>query len=385
MEKLLLIDGNNMAMRSAYSFMNLSVPLMDFTKEFNPDNAMDKSNNFPTGVLHGFFKSLASMRNRYPDYYIAIVWDGGYHRRTDLTKVACDKGLIPETYKENRRKKAPDEVTLNFIKQKQPLKEAISLTNFPQIVVDGEEADDVVASYANKYMNQARIIALSTNDKDYYQLIGDKVFVLRNEEIMDIDSFSREYGIHPSQWVDVSAFEGDAGDNIFGVPGWGSKTSLDTIRDHGSFESAMTKFHTEYDHLRVTYPDLTEEGLKPLLELKNSNKKPKYPNIDETTPFTGVALAVEAKKIKKMPKVILTALMYEERASLAKILKKMKTDIDLPELPMWNRNMEEQFVKFCEKYGLSEVASLSGKICAAQPQDSYDFCLEPRSAAPLDI
>lgn len=368
MEKLILIDGNNMAMRSAYTFMNLSVPLMDFTKEFNPDNAMDKSNNFPTGVLHGFFKSLASMRNRYPDHYIAIVWDGGYHRRTDLTKAACEKGIISETYKEGRRKKSPDDVSLNFIKQKQPLKEAISLTNFPQIVVDGEEADDVIASYAHKYMNQARSIVLSTNDKDYYQLIDKNIYVLRNDEIMDIDSFSREYGgIVPSQWVDISAFSGDAGDTIIGVPGWGDKTSLDTIRDYGSFESAMAKFHAEYDHLRVSYPDLAGDGLAPLLEMKNSNKKPKYPNIDEATPFTGVALAVETKKIKKMPKVILTALMYEERASLAKILKKMKTDIDLPDLPMWNRNMEEQFVSFCDKYSLGEVSSLSTRICATQP------------------
>ena len=103
MKRLLLIDGNNIAMRSAYAF-NLSVNLVDFSKEFNPDEVMDSRNNFPTGVLHGFFKSLAAMRASYPEHYMAIVWDGGYHRRTGLTKTAFDAGIIPETYKENRRR-----------------------------------------------------------------------------------------------------------------------------------------------------------------------------------------------------------------------------------------------------------------------------------------
>ena len=383
MEKLLLIDGNNMAMRSAYTFLNLSVSLIDFSKDFNPDNAMDRNNNFPTGVLHGFFKSLASLRARYPDYYIAIVWDGGYHRRTDLTKVAYDKGIISEVYKEARRRKAPDEVTLNYAKQKEPLKAAISLTNIPQIVVDGEEADDVIASYAHRYMAQASSIVLSTNDKDYFQLIDKKIYILRNDEIMDTESFEREYGIKPRQWIDVAAFSGDAGDTIVGVPGWGDTTSLKAIREHGSFETAMIKFHAEYDHLRVAHPDISGEALAELISFKNSNNKQKYPNISGTTPFTGVALAVEKGKVKKMPKVILTALMYEERAGLAKVLKKMKTDIDLPWLPMWNRNMEADFVKFCEKYNLRDVASLSTKLCAVQPGTQVQVTVETQEEQPL--
>jgi 5'-3' exonuclease len=383
MERLLLIDGNNLAMRAAYAF-NLFVNLTDFSKEFDPDMVMDRTNHFPTGVLHGFFKSLAAIRAHYPEHYIAIVWDGGYHRRSEISKAAMNKGIIPETYKENRRRKDPDEQTRNYIKQKDLLREALSMTNFPQIVVDGEEADDVIASYVFKYLSQANNIMLATNDKDYFQLIDKRVFVLRGDEIVDPERFAMHNdGIKPTQWIEVAAFCGDAGDNIFGVPGWGETTAIRTIKEWGTFERAMANFHTCFDHLRTIHPDLSGDELKMLKDMKSSNGRAKFPNIGPSTPFTGVAMALENGKVKKMPKTSLTALMYEERAMLSRTLKAMKTNIDLPNLPYWRRCMEDKFVAFCDKYGLKEVSSLSGRLCAPQPaNETPQITFSPNDSSP---
>lgn len=366
MDRLMLVDGNNLAMRSAYAF-NLSVNLVDFSKDFNPDDVMDDHNNFPTGVLHGFFKSLANIRTHYPEHYIAVVWDGGYKYRSEISKAAVEKGEIPEAYKENRHKKAPDEQMLNFLRQKEELRSAISMTNMPQIVVEGQEADDVIASYVDKYLPHMQSIIMATNDKDYFQLLDSKVMILKSDSIIDTDWFSSEYGgLKPRQWVDAAAFSGDSGDNIFGVPGWGETTAVKAVKEHGSFEGVMLHFHKEFDHLREKHPDIKGEELEALKSIKNSNDRQKYPNISESTPFTGVAAAVEGGKLK-MPKVVLTALMYEGRAKLAKVLKQMKRDIALPALPNWSRNKQADFMKFCEKYRLREVSALSGSLCGTQP------------------
>ena len=166
--KLLLIDGNNLAIRSAFANSELSVRLQSVkNEEVHPDDAFDSGESFPTGVLHGFFRSVAMLKGKYPDHYMAIAWDGGNTRRRNLTKPAVEAGIIPEDYKENRLSGEPKKEIENFIKQKEDLRKAISYTNIPQIVVNGEEADDVIASYVSKYSGVATEIILFTTDKDY--------------------------------------------------------------------------------------------------------------------------------------------------------------------------------------------------------------------------
>jgi 5'-3' exonuclease len=371
--KLLIIDGNNLAIRSAFANSGLSTVLTTYKDNMHPDDAFGTpEDNFPTGVLHGFFRSLAMLRRSYPEHYFVVVWDGGNTRRVVLTQSAVAEGLIPELYKANRITAEPKKEILDFLKQKEDLRKALSFTNIPQVVCKDEEADDVAASYAFKYKDVSDQILLFTTDKDYYQLLSSNISILRDDDLVTAESFTSMYGIEPARWVDVGGFMGDAGDNIFGVPGWGEKTSIAAIKQYGSFEATYESFHRECDALREKFPDLSGEGFSALMNIKSPKGNQKYSDIAASTPFTGVALAIENGIVKK-PKSVLNALMHEKRARLAMVLKKMVTDLSLPNLPgtlgvpAWDRKMDKEFLEFCEKYSLNEVSDSYESLCGTQP------------------
>ena len=311
------------------------------------------------------------LRKNYQDHYLAIVWDGGYTARLDLTKLAKANKIIPELYKENRKGKPTPPAVINLEKQKPELRGMLSSTNIPQIVMPGEEADDVVASYAKRYASSAQDIVLYTNDKDYFQLLRGNIRGLIGDKLYDEHLFAAMKGVTPQQWTDVGGLEGDDGDNIFGVPGWGEKTSIEKIKEFGTLENLFAAYHKELDPLRQTYPDLQGEGFKELKSLKTPSGAEKYPEVYPHMPFTGVALALEKKLVKK-PKVMVSALMFEERARLAKVLKTMRADLDIPDLPgwngtpAWNRQKKDEFIKYCSKYRLNEVLVVSELLCAPQ-------------------
>jgi len=367
MANYLLIDGNNLAYRAAFANPGLKVDLIDFNGDFNPDSAFDDDKTFPTGAIHGFMRSLVMLRTNYPDSYIAIVWDSGYRRRLEMSTEAVGRGVIPEPYKENRRRGEKPQEVVDLGRQRPHLMRMIGLTNIPQISMKGEEADDVIASYAAKYGSDRVIIC--SNDKDFYQVLKDNVFILRDATILSAALFSGKYGITPERWVDVGAFMGDDGDGIWGVPGWGEVTSVKYVRNHGDFESVLKLLHAKHDHLRSQFPDLKGDEFEQLRALKHGSgekERPKYPDICEWMPFTGVAMAIE-NKWAKMSKTELAVLIYEERVRLAYKLKQMKSDLVLPDLPKWNRADVAGFRSACGTFRLKEVDAEAEKICATQP------------------
>lgn len=365
--KLVLIDANNLGIRSAFAqelSVNLSKP------SDHPDDFLDARNQFPTGAFHGFFKSLAMLRRRFPDRYFAIVWDGGYDCRMKLTTEAVEKGTIPETYKENRRGKAAPQQIVDFNRQRPDLIRAISCTNIPQMMVKGEEADDTIASYVARYRTTFETILLATEDKDYFQLLSPGVSVFRQDEIYTDTDFFNAFQISPSQWVDVAGLMGEAGDNIFGIPGWGIQTALEAIRTHKTCEAVLASLHSRWDYLIEKHPDLNEADFAILADLKTPKGKPKYPLLQKGMPFTGVAMALEKKQVK-IPKADLFALMHAAKVPLAKTLKTMRI-FEVPPLPgidgtpAWNRQLQSKFLKFCAHYQLNEVSYDAELLCAPQ-------------------
>lgn len=378
--KLLLIDGNNLAARAAFANNDLSVVLPSSPSEdLHPDDALS-GQEFPTGVMHGFFRSLAMLRQSHPSHYIAIVWDGGNDRRVLVTRKAMTDGILHDFYKANRKRgEVPPELEAFFV-QKPEIQRAISLTNIPQVVIKGEEADDVVASYVARYSGECDEILVHTTDKDYYQLLSHNVTLLRADETFSMQEFEEAYGLSPSQWVDVGALMGDSGDNIFGAPGWGEKTAMAAIKLYGSVDGFYKAMHLEFDQLRVEHPDLSGEALQGLLDIKTPKGKVKYSLVGEGTPFTGVAKAMESGKVKK-PRSSLSALMFERRVRLAADLKKMVVDIAVPELPgtgaspSWDRGNEDEFLSFCSRYSLSQVAEDAELLCSLNPCRSVTVSL----------
>lgn len=370
--RYLLIDGNNLGIRTAFTNKELGVNAIDYAKDFNPDDTLSIDSWFPTGAIHGFFKTLNSLQKMFPDRYICVVWDGKSKSRIEESKEAVEKGIVPQYYKENRLVNASREELINFKRQRPVIMEALSLTNIPQIVKPDEEADDIIASLTTK-MDKDDIVVL-TNDHDYFQLFSDNVKILNaSGNVLTESWFRTTFGIAPKQWVDVGALMGDDGDGIHGIPSVGEKTALQEIIKHETCEDSLKNMHAEYDHLRNEFPDLGHEEFGELKNIKNKNDRPKYPFIKEWMPFTGVALAYEKNKVK-IPKTVLMCLIYESRVPLAKSLKGMHLGIPLPDLPVnFKRNKTEDFVKLCKKYQLNETEQNAVGICAEQPMGESLF------------
>lgn len=348
--KYLFVDGNNLAIRNAFS------------------NAELKNNQgIPTGVHYGVLNSLIMLKTKFPTYQFLISWDSKSRKRVEMAEAAVQKGLIKSGYKANRKKDEQPQPLLDFYAQAPYLKKGIEQTGIPQIRLEDEETDDVIASYCKLLRDNNEIICV-TSDDDYMVLLHDnvKIFDGMKDKLTTKEEWEKENGIKVEQYIHCGALSGDDSDNIHGVPGIGEKTALKIIQEYGSWEKAVEAYKKMLQPYREQYPDLSVPGLTFELEftrlkdLKTKTGKDKYPEITIGMPFTGVALAIEDDKIKdKIPKTTISAVMFEERIRLAYSLKKMDDSIpNLPEIKQGQLNKE----KLLEYFNYYDIESLKDAI-----------------------
>jgi len=340
----ILIDGNNMAYRALHAY----------------DIEMKTSTGIPTSVIYGVLSQLSYVRGAYQGFMPLIAWDAGYTERTRISKEAQSKWLVPSAYKENRHDPAFDGAKMIFNDQVPKVQELISYTNIPQIRLNGEEADDVIASYCRKLTATGKKILCFTGDHDYYQLISDNVIIIARNRGVDTlttkEKFVEKHGIQPYQWVDVGALEGDTGDNIFGVPGIGTSTAAKLVLEHGDYEGVIEYCASTIKPLRLEYPDLqTQEAVDALIATKADKKTNAYERCYVGMPYTGVAMAVEEGKLKRVKKTPLYIAMYQDVVRVAYVLKKMRDELPVPELVPFDRYDAAKFSAVCDKYELNEI------------------------------
>ncbi len=361
----ILVDGNNMALRGSFAH--------DGLKNFC---------NIPTGVHYGMMHSIFNTVKAYPSYKMIIAWDSKSLRRINESQKFVEKSVIPSGYKANREKQKMQPV-VNFIEQAPFLKRAINELGIVQVNVADFEADDVLGTYSRWLAGNGHKVVLLTSDKDYYQLLDDniEIFDAMKKKTFYKDTFFETYGIQPRRWVDVGAIAGDDGDNIFGVPGWGDKTAIKEIINYGTCFGVVEHYEKEYGSMRKRYPDLNklddkENALKIFNEKINgalsekgekteANKRTdncyKYPCAYFDMPWTGVAIAFENNEIK-IPKRILSLLMYQERMRLAYSLKNMDMIEELPDIENISITGDKmkmlEYIDFYEMYSLNDEVEL---------------------------
>jgi 5'-3' exonuclease len=199
-------------------------------------------------------RQLIYLRKTYPDYFMVISWDGGYDRRKAESLAGVEAGIVPSSYKESREKskeeadpKKQEEMESLFLQMDQLKEELLPLIRCVQARREGVEGDDIIFTYC-KYVKQwnGKAIVVSS-DRDFYQVLGIgpeiKVYDAMKDETWSQERFQMEFGFHPSLYVDYGALVGETGpssDNIFGVDGWGPKTSGDYVRQYGSYENIVS-------------------------------------------------------------------------------------------------------------------------------------------------
>ena len=119
------------------------------------------------------------------------------------------------------------------------IEQVLEALRIPILRVDGFEADDVIGTLARRASADGIDVRICSKDKDLLQLLDARIsaFDMKTGQVTDADAMRREWGIGPEQIVDCLALEGDAVDNVPGVPLIGPKTACELIRTYGDLDN----------------------------------------------------------------------------------------------------------------------------------------------------
>ncbi len=202
---------------------------------------------FPTGLLTGLVgmvKKFYKDKKNMPFIVFAL-------ESQTKTKRAEKLG----EYKQNR-KDAPKEMLLQI-----PIAlEWLQKMGFTCVEVSGFEADDVIASLATLSPYKTRIYS---KDKDFNQLLSDKIALFDGKTEFLVKDCVEKYGILPSQFTDYQGIVGDSSDNYKGVKGIGSKNAKELLQRLGSLEKI-------YENLDLAKNLLSPKMYQALIQDKGS-------------------------------------------------------------------------------------------------------------------
>ncbi len=264
-ERLFLIDGHALIFKMYYAFLR---------------RPMVNSKGMDTSILFGFTKYLLELIEREKPTHLAVAFDppGGTFRNR----------MYP-AYKANR----PETPQL-VIDALEPLTQLCVSMNIPVLMVPDYEADDVIGTMAVSAAAEGLTVYMVTPDKDYGQLISERIFQYKpgrgggDDEIIGVKEICERYGIQsPSQVIDMLTICGDTADNVPGVKGIGEIWAGKLISRFGTIEN----IYTNIDHLTQKQRDMFVQS-RPYIDLSKRLVTIKTDVPVETTPaglaFTGV-------------------------------------------------------------------------------------------------
>ena len=214
--KLFLLDAYALIYRAYYAFIK---------------NPRINSKGFNTSAILGFVNTLEEVLKKENPTHIGVAFDpsGPTFRHEAF-----------EQYKA-QREETPEAIRLSV----PIIKDIIRAYRIPILEVSGYEADDVIGTLATEAGKQGITTYMMTPDKDYGQLVSDKVFMYRPKhtggfEVMGIEEVKAKFDIQsPAQVIDMLGLMGDSSDNIPGCPGVGEKTAQKLIAEFGSIENLL--------------------------------------------------------------------------------------------------------------------------------------------------
>lgn len=215
--KLLLLDAFALIYRAYYALIK---------------NPRVTSNGKNTNAQFGFTNTLIELLNKEKPSHMVIAFDshGPTERHSDF-----------EDYKANRQE-APEDLLLSI----PDIKKIAQGFNIAILEYSGYEADDIIGTLAKKAEAEGFEVLMVTPDKDYGQLVSNKIRIYKppafgnKAEIIGEKEVCEKWGISSvSQVIDILGLMGDASDNIPGIPGVGEKTAVKLLNQYGTLENVL--------------------------------------------------------------------------------------------------------------------------------------------------
>ena len=209
MKRVLVIDALNMFLRAFIVDPSLS------------------NHGQPIGGIKGSMKILQKLVRITKPNEIVICWDGpnGSQKRKSLDS----------NYKEGRKplrlNRAVHNLTENEELQNKLWQQMRTIDYFNQmpiiqLMLERVEADDIISYVCNSQHYDGWQKVIVSNDKDFLQLCDEETVVYRptTDKIETKKTVIESMGVHPTNMALARAMDGDASDNLPGVPRVGMKT-----------------------------------------------------------------------------------------------------------------------------------------------------------------
>jgi DNA polymerase-1 len=188
----------------------------------------------PKNAILGYTRTLLRiLKEHQPEFMVAAFEGHGSFRSAMFQDYKANRALTPEGL-------APQ---INYCRK---ITEAIGI---PTYDAETFEADDVIGTIAMKMWSRGYGAVIVTGDKDMSQLVreGVRIYDIANSVWLDEVGVYARFGVRPHQIPDLLALNGDAVDNIPGVPGVGPKTACQIL----SFCSGIEELAGNGQHLQA--------------------------------------------------------------------------------------------------------------------------------------
>ncbi len=283
-KKLFLLDAFALIYRAYFAFAK---------------NPRINSKGQNTSAAFGFTNALIDIIQKEQPTHIAVVFDapgGATNRTADY-----------EHYKANR-----DEMPEGIRSMLEPIKQIIEAFHIPMLLLEGFEADDIIGTLAKRAEQEGFITYMMTPDKDFGQLVSDRIFIYKPgrggdpASIMGVKEVCEKFEVeNPLQVIDILGLWGDAVDNIPGIPGIGEKTAKKLIKDYGSMEELFKNTDDLKGKMKENVIAFQEQGLL--------SKMLATIILDVPVPFDPLDLVLDAPDPEKI-KAIFTELEFRNLA-----------------------------------------------------------------------
>lgn len=352
--RILVVDGNSIVNRAFYGIRPLT----------------NKDGQF-THAIYGFLTMLNKIQNEENPDAVAIAFD---------LKAPTFRHKAYSLYKANRKGMPPE-----LASQMPPLKELLGLLGYKIVTCEGYEADDILGTFASACDKSGDECVIATGDRDSLQLASDKTTIHLCTNKQDIrytpEKIMEDYGVTPSELIEIKAIQGDTSDNIPGVAGIGPKGAGDLIQKYHSVQYI-------YDHLDEL--DIKDGVRKKLTASKeNAIMSRMLGEICRTAPVdTDIsAYTVEIKDRQAcadyMAKLELFSLMEkygltdipqtEVKAEEAQKLEVVENEINIP-----IKNNDKLYLSFeiSDKELKAFAVLIDGKVYTSRDADLFDDILK---------
>jgi DNA polymerase-1 len=235
---LLVVDGMAAVYRAFFAIRN-----------------MKRSDGHPSNALYGFIRMMDQLVKIWKPTHLVVAFDGG---------VPAERlELVPE-YKANRSP-MPDELRM----QLDSINDYLAVAAIASVRLPACEADDIMATFADRAQSSETQVLLATHDKDLFQLVNANtriVPIAGTPTPMGPDEVLAKTGVLPDQIVDWLALIGDSADNIKGVVGVGPKTASKLLLEYGSADEVL-------EHVGDISGDKLKQSLMASRELVTRNQR----------------------------------------------------------------------------------------------------------------